>query len=45
MRTRSCSNPPVQRGGKDCPGSDNETAEDCTNSCPGKESLLIIIFI
>ena len=45
MRTRSCSNPPVQRGGNDCPGSDNETAEDCTNSCPGKESLLIIIFI
>ena len=45
MRTRSCSSPLVQRGGKDCPGSDKETAEDCTHSCPGKEALLIIIFI
>ncbi|XP_022801157.1 uncharacterized protein LOC111338874 [Stylophora pistillata] len=33
-RTRSCSNPPPQRGGEECPGKATETSFDCETPCP-----------
>ena len=40
-RTRSCNNPPPQRGGKECPGKDTDTSFDCESPCPGKSLCCI----
>ena len=40
-RTRSCNNPPPQRGGEECPGEDTETSFDCESPCPGKSLCCI----
>ena len=34
-RTRSCNDPPPQRGGKECPGEATESSFDCETPCPG----------
>ena len=39
-RTRSCNNPPPQRGGEDCPGEATESSFDCETPCPGTCNVL-----
>ena len=34
-RTRSCSNPPPQNGGKTCAGNNTETKQCTLRACPG----------